>query len=83
MNRKIGDPELPQRRRILGNKINLARSCMLYRANRYDDYREFDDVTRQIDEHVIQPNPFTESEMLRQEEEALAASTPGTEYWLP
>jgi len=56
---------------------------MLYRANRYDDYREFDDVTRQIDEHVIQPNPFTESEMLRQEEEALAASTPGTEYWLP
>jgi len=56
---------------------------MLYRANRYDDYQVFDDVTRQIDEHVIQPSPFTRSEMLRQDEEALAASTPGTEYWLP
>jgi hypothetical protein len=55
---------------------------MQYCANRYDDYRQLDDVTRQTDD-VSQPNPFTQLEMLRQQEEALAASTPGTEYWLP
>ncbi len=55
---------------------------MQYRAYRYDDYGKFDDVSRQI-EDVSQPNPLNDLEILRQQEEALAASTPGTEYWLP